>query len=408
MHVFETSRIGRVELKNRLLRSATFEGLGDAEGNPTTGYLELYRHLSHQGLGALITGFVSVSRDGRAMQPGQAGLETDAQVPAFRRVTEAVHRQGCPIFVQLAHAGRQTVPTATGGVVYAPSARKSPYFNSHPRALNEPQIEELINAFGAAARRAREAGFDGIQLHAAHGYLLHQFLDPTVNRRTDRYGLDPHRGIGTAFLGRVIERVRAVCGPDFPLLIKISAPDSCRQPAQQYGFVELIRYLEEQKLDALEISCGTMDRSLNIFRGASIPVEAILRFNPRYATRQPFKRFLWKWLVLPWMKRQFAPFTPMYNLASARLAKCHTTTPLISVGGFRNGGHLRTAIEEHGIDFVSLCRPILCEPDFALQVRRQPNYPSRCANCNRCAILCDSGHPTRCYGRTAEPNPPVL
>jgi hypothetical protein len=144
-----------------------------------------------------------------------------------------------------------------------------------------------------------------------------------------------------------------------------------------------------------------MDHALNIFRGETIPVEAILRFNPRYRTRNAWARFLWKTVVLPLMKRKFTPFAPMYNLPCARLAKQHTNIPIISVGGFRSGRHIRAAIEEQGIDFVSLCRPLLCEPDFVLKARQDENYESQCHNCNRCAIMCDSGLATRCYSRAS-------
>ena len=400
MQAFEPARIGSVTLRNRVLRSATFEGACDPEGRPTAAYLNLYRELAGQGVGALITGFAYTSTDGRAMQPGQAGLESDAKAAAFGPVTEAVHQQGCPIFVQLAHAGRQTSPTATGGTVYGPSARKSSYFNSRPCSLTTAHIERLAREFAAAARRAREAGFDGVQLHAAHGYLIHQFLSPAVNDRNDIYGLDPQRGLGTAFLEEVIARVRSTCGTDYPLLIKISAGDNYGHRPQEREFIELVRFLHGQRLEAIEISFGTMDHALNIFRGESIPVQAILRFNPRYRAQNPCVRLLWKAVVLPLMRRQFAPFAPMYNLPYARLAKRHTNIPIISVGGFRSGRRIRAAIEEQGIDFVSLCRPLLCEPDFVLKAQRDENYQSRCHNCNVCAIMCDSGLATRCYRRS--------
>jgi 2,4-dienoyl-CoA reductase-like NADH-dependent reductase (Old Yellow Enzyme family) len=400
MRVFEPAWIGPLKLENRLLRSATFEGLCDAQGTPAPGYGAFYRKLSRQGLGALITGFAYTSLDGRAVQPGQAGLETDAKVPAFRDATEAVHGNGGRIFLQLAHAGRQTVPAATGGVVYGASEKRSPYFGSRPRRLTESQIGLVIGGFAQAARRAREAGFDGVQLHAAHGYLVHQFLNPAINDRTDAYGIDPRRGIGTAFLEQVIARVRAACGADFPVLVKVSAADNYRHGCREREFIELIRFLDAQSVDGIEVSFGTMDHALNIFRGASIPVEAILDVNPRYRTRHAWQRRLWKWLILRWVGRSFAPFAPMYNLEHARRAKQHTRLPVICVGGFRNGREIRSAVEEHGIDFVSLCRPLLREPDFALKLQRDENYQSRCANCNECAVRCDSGVPTRCYQRT--------
>jgi 2,4-dienoyl-CoA reductase-like NADH-dependent reductase (Old Yellow Enzyme family) len=397
VHVFEPAWIGRVELSNRIVRSATFEGRCDAGGRPGPAYLGFYRKLSAQGLGALITGFAYVSPDGRAMQPGQAGMDSDDKVAAYRQVTRATHENGCRIFLQLAHAGRQTVSAATGGRIYAPSSIRSPYFNQRPCQLTEPEIKRIIDNFADAARRAGDAGFDGVQIHAAHGYLVHQFLHPACNDRNDIYGIDPASGIGTVFLHRIIERIRLICGTHYPLLIKVSSGDSSRRPMTQSQFIHLVRFLDQNRLDAIEVSYGTMDRALDIFRGESVPLEAILDFNPRYRAKGALKRLFWRTCLLPWLKRSSIPFTPMYNLAAARLAKEHTSIPIISVGGFRRGSHIRSAIEDQGIDFVSLCRPILCEPDFVKKLRRDEDYQSRCANCNRCAIMCDSGYPTHCY-----------
>ena len=399
MRVFETARIGGMELQNRLLRSATFEGMCDRDGVPGPEYLRFYRMLSEQVLGAVITGFASISRDGNGMQPGQACLDDNSKVPAFRKVTEAAHKNGGRIILQLAHAGRQTSPAATGGVVYGASAKRSPYFKVRPRVLTEAQIAVVIQCFANSARRAKDAGFDGIQLHAAHGYLIHQFLNPAINDRIDAYGLDPRRGIGTAFLQSVIERVRDECGPSFPLLVKVSGGDNYGHGMGEAEFVQLIQFLDGQQVDAIEVNFGTMDHALNIFRGKSIPVKAILRFNPRYATRNPLKQFLFRALALPWLQRQFTPFAPMYNLRYALLAKRHTAIPIISVGGFCGGREIHHAIEGAGIDFVGLSRAVLCEPDFALKVRAETDYESKCVHCNTCAVMCDSGSATRCCHR---------
>jgi 2,4-dienoyl-CoA reductase-like NADH-dependent reductase (Old Yellow Enzyme family) len=399
VRVFETARIGRAVLANRVLRSATFEGLCDDRGNPGPQYEQLYADLAAQQIGALITGFTYVRQDGKAMQPGQAGIESDTKVERFRRVTESVHARGCPIFLQLAHAGRQTNPMAAGGAIYSPSAKKSPYFRYRPRALASPHLEEIIRSFAEAARRAKAAGFDGVQLHAAHGYLVHQFLHPAVNHRTDAYGIDKSSGLGTRFMDRIIDGVRTTCGMDYPILVKVSAGDNYRDGLGEPQFIQLIRFLDAKRVEAIEVSFGTMDHAFNIFRGESIPLKAILDVNPRYATRSPLRRWAWHTLVLPVIKRRLQPFAPMYNLPAARLAKQHTRIPIISVGGFRSGADVHCAIEEHGIDFVSLCRPLVCEPDFVTRFRTNPQYRSRCSNCNQCAVMCDSGAATRCYGR---------
>ena len=397
MQLFEHAHIGTVTLPNRIIRSATFEGMCDAQGGPSERYLRHYSSLAAQNIGAIITGFAFVSRDGRAMQPGQAGMDSDDKIPRFAATTDSVHRLGGRIFLQIAHAGRQTLPAATGGIVYGPGMKKSGYFNVKPRRLTIDHAERIVDDFASAALRARDAGFDGVQLHAGHGYLIHQFLNPAVNDRDDLFGIDPRTGIGTEFLRQIIERIRSKCGRAFPLIVKISAGDEYRRGMTGASFINVIRFLDTQDIDAIEISWGTMDHALNIFRGTGIPVDAILSCNPRYRTRSLLKRSLWKALVLPIMRRSIVPFTAAYNLPFAEAARKHTQVPLICVGGFRSGRDAVDAIENKQIDFVALCRPFIREPSLVFKWQENIASRSACINCNRCAIMCDSGQSTRCY-----------
>lgn len=397
MRLFENASIGTLTLPNRIIRSATFEGRCDAQGSPSERYLRFYSSLAGQNIGAIITGFAFVSADGRAMQPGQAGIDSDGKIPRFAEVASAVRRQGGRIFLQIAHAGRQTIPSATGGTVYGPSAKKSGYFNARPQRLTIDHAERIIDDHASAARRCREAGFDGVQVHAAHGYLIHQFLNPAVNDRSDIFGIDPGTGIGTEFLRRVIERIRSRCGSSYPVIVKISAGDEYRRGINRSSFINLVRFLDTQAIDAIEISWGTMDHPLNIFRGTAIPVDAILEYNPRHRTRNPCRRMVWKTFILPVLQRTIAPFTPAYNLPSASLAKKHTGIPIICAGGFRSGREATDAVENNHADFVSLCRPFIREPSLVLKWQNTITSRSACINCNRCAIMCDSGQPTRCH-----------
>jgi 2,4-dienoyl-CoA reductase-like NADH-dependent reductase (Old Yellow Enzyme family) len=401
MQFFEPARIGSLTLPNRIIRSATFEGMCDAQGSPSALYLRHYASLAAQDIGAIITGFAFVSRDGRAMHPGQAGMDSDDKIPRFAPVTEIVHRKGGRIFLQLAHAGRQTLPTMAGGAVYGPSAKKSGYFNVKPRRLTLDHAERIINDFAVAALRSRDAGFDGVQLHAAHGYVIHQFLNPAVNDRDDFFGIDPQTGIGTEFLRRIIERIRLKCGRAFPLIVKISAGDEYRHGMRLPSFINVIRFLDTQDIDAIEISWGTMDQALNIFRGTSIPIDTILDYTPRYRTKNPLMRILWKTLLLPIMRRSIVPFTAAYNLPFAAAARKHTKVPLICVGGIRSRQDAADAVENKQIDFVGLCRPFIREPSLVLKWQENISGRSACIHCNRCAIMCDSGRPTRCYASCA-------
>jgi 2,4-dienoyl-CoA reductase-like NADH-dependent reductase (Old Yellow Enzyme family) len=397
MQLFENARIGSLTLPNRIIRSATFEGRGDDTGAPAEAYSRLYETLARHQIGAIIAGFAFISKDGKAMQPGQAGIDRDDKIHVFAEVTRRVHDAGGRIILQIAHTGRQTVSAATGGPVCSPGVASSPYFRSRPQRLTLDGISAIIDAFGHAARRAQKAGFDGVQIHAAHGYLIHQFINPAVNDRADVYGIDPAIGIGTEFPRRVIAKIRENCGLEYPLLVKISAGDEYRHGITRDRFRNIIRFLDTQPRAAIELSWGTMDHALNIFRGTDIPVDLLLDHNPRYRTNNPLARFAFKRLALPFLRATIKPFAPVYNLPFAVLAREATNIPIICVGGFRSYEEVNRAIQDNRIDFVSLCRPFIREPALVMRWQKDPNYRSSCTSCNRCAIMCDSGQPTHCY-----------
>jgi 2,4-dienoyl-CoA reductase-like NADH-dependent reductase (Old Yellow Enzyme family) len=397
MNMFEPAAIGGVVLKNRIIRSATYEGRCNEAGFPDRSYRDLYVELARHGVGAMITGFAFIAAAGRAMQPRQAGIEDESKLAGFREVTRAVHHYDSRIFMQLAHAGRQTSSLAAGGEVLGASRRRSRYFKARPRSLETEEVFHVVEQFAAAAARAQRAGFDGVQLHAAHGYLIHQFLSPAVNNRGDMFGIDPRWQLGTRFLELIIERTRQRCGSRFPILVKISGQDDVHNGISEARLAGLIRFLDSKAIDAIEISCGTMDRALNIFRGKSFPLEAILRCNPRYRREPGIRRFIWRTFAAPLVLAGTRPFTPTYNLRFAALARRHTAIPIISVGGFRTGREIESALETGKTDFVGLCRPLLCEPDFVERLEEGSASVSRCISCNLCAVLCDTRNPTRCH-----------
>ena len=396
MEIFEKAYIGSCELSNRIIRSATFEGMANKEGIPTEDYVSLYKKLSQNNIGAIITGFVFISKEGKAMQPGQAGINSVDYIPVYKRITDEVHRNNGKIFLQLAHTGRQTRKKDTGEEVVGVSGKKSIYFKSKTRVLSTKEIYQIIEKFGDSANYARQAGFDGIQIHAAHGYLIHQFMLPHLNMRKDIFGIEKGKKIGTKFLDLVINNIRQKCGEEFPILVKVSGSDDFRRKFTKAQFTNLIKFLDSKTVDAIEVSYGTMDYAMNIFRG-DVPVDLILAKNDIYRTDNKFRKKFLKTLYFPIVKTKFFGFSPMYNLNFARLAKRNTNIPIITVGGFREKKEIEYAIQKENIDFVSLCRAIICEPDFVNKLMANNNYRSKCVNCNYCAIMCDTENVTKCY-----------
>ncbi|MBE9512012.1 MAG: NADH:flavin oxidoreductase, partial [Bacteroidetes bacterium] len=274
--------------------------------------------------------------------------------------------------------------------------KRSFYFKDKPRKLNRTEIVDIINRFGNSALYSKNAGFDGVQLHAAHGYLIHQFLLSNINNRKDEYGINPETGIGTKFLEEIIYNVRDKCGLNFPVLVKISGGVDYKNSFSEKQFIHLIRFFEQLKVDGIEISYGTMDYALNIFRG-DLPLDLILTQNPIYKTKNKLKKRFWKIFVLPVIKAKLKPFSLMYNLDYAAIAKQVTDIPVISVGGFRSYEEIDYAIRNRKTDFVSLCRPLICEPDFVRKIKEDHCYLSQCTTCNYCAIMCDTKNYTKCY-----------
>ncbi|MBU4251795.1 MAG: NADH:flavin oxidoreductase [Candidatus Omnitrophica bacterium] len=395
--LFQSEKVGNLTLINRIVRSATYEGMCDAHGFPTDEYLEMYTALARNEIGAIITGFVYISPCGRAMHPRQGGIDEDAKIPVYKRMTDRVHSNGGKIIMQIAHCGRQTISKATGEQVKGVSTRRSFYFDSTPRQLTAEEALSLAQRFADAVLRCKRAGFDGVQLHAAHGYLVHQFILPSINNRKDILGIDKERGIGTYFLEVVIDKIREQCGIEFPLLVKISSGDDYGNNFTQEQFVQLIRFLDKKKVEAIEISYGTMDHALSIFRGRTVPLDIILKYTPKYKTGGAIGRFFRKWFLYPFVKPSLKMFTPTYNLSFAKIAKQHTKIPIICVGGFRTKQEMTDAIERNETDFVSLCRPFICEPDFVSKLTANQEYASKCTDCNICAVMCDSANSTRCY-----------
>lgn len=379
-------------LPNRFVRSATYEGWGDTQGFPQPELANVYLPLAHGGVGTIITGFTFITQQGRAMQPGQCGIDGDEKIARWANIVARVRAGGATskLIMQIAHVGRQTLRSVTGLPVVGASTRKCSYFHQPVHTLYATEIREIIRAFAQAAYRAKQAGFDGVQVHAAHGYLLHQFLSPWTNRRKDKWA-EP-----TLLLQEVIVAIRQQCGDDFPVLVKLSAGEDTNPGIEMDDVLRTVNCLERLDIDAVEVSYGTMEYALNVIRG-EIPLEVAMKVNPLYNRYPEFVRYLWKVCCFPAYHARLLAFAVAYNVPAALHIKQHTSIPVIPVGGIRTLASMQACVGALGLDAVALCRPLIRQPDLPAQIATGNFTCSSCNNCNLCTINCDSRQPLRCY-----------
>jgi len=393
--LFTPLKLRNITLKNRVIRSATYEGLGDPNGFPSAELTTMYCDLAKGGAGAIITGFIFISQASRAMQPGQCGIDDDHKIDAWKAIVERVKNESrdTSLFMQLAHAGRQTRREATGLPVVGVSSKKCTYFRQPVTVLSNNEIEAIIQEFAQAARRAKAAGFDGVQLHAAHGYLIHQFLSPWTNSRRDPWEAP------CLFLEKTIRAIKTSCGSEYPLLIKLSAADDNSPGVRIQDTMGTVRCLESLQVDAVEVSYGTMEWALNIIRGAC-PVDLVLATNPLFTDIPVMFRKIWKrFREKPYISR-LIPFENNYNVDAASKIKKTTALPVIAVGGIRDESSMIDCLTTQGLDGISLCRPLICEPDWPKKIQSGHSTTSQCTQCNLCTIYCDSPSPLQCYRKT--------
>lgn len=390
--IFDTAAISGMQLQNRLIRSATHESMAEINGAPSAAHEKLYTDLARGGAGAVITGYAGVQQDGRTSYPGMLMMHDDALIPAYRQLTDAVHQYGTPIILQLAHCGRQTRSAVTGMKTVAPSALKDLIFNEdRPHEPGEQEIESIISNFAAAAARAVKAGFDGVQIHMAHGYLLAEFLSGYTNRRRDRWG--GSTGNKFRIVSEIFRRIREEQG-NFPVLAKINGFDHRRGGMRAGEAVSIARLLEASGCSAIEVSSGTIEEGLSIMRGPRFPAEALLSCHFRFKSiPEPLKK-----AVEPLLRLAMPSPKPHrnYNLEAAKAIKEAVSIPVIAVGGIHTLEEISAALESGAADYVSMSRPFIIERDIVRKMREGRQTASRCIMCNYCAIMIEEG-PLRCW-----------
>jgi 2,4-dienoyl-CoA reductase-like NADH-dependent reductase (Old Yellow Enzyme family) len=342
--LFLPGQIGALRLPNRLIRSATAERLADNDGLPGPALPSLYSRLVRGGVGLIVTGHAYIDRAGRCHHEMTAA-DRDEAVPALARLAETVHADRGRIALQINHGGRGCDPTATP-VRSAPSPTPREVAEGC-RELAGEEILGLVARFAAAGERARAAGFDAVQVHGAHGYLVSQLLSPLTNRRTDEWGGSPDRR--ARFLLEVGRALRARLGPDYPILVKLGVRDYEPGGLSLEEGLGVVTRLADAGFDGVEISHGIG--------------------GPPRPRRRP---------GLSAAERE-APFLDL-----ARRARQVTHLPLILVNGLRSREAMAEVIEGGAADFVALCRPLICEPDLPARIRDGETARARCRTCDNC------------------------
>lgn len=345
--VFAQGRINTMTMANRFIRSATWTGMADDRGEVTPELFDLMAGLAGGGVGLIITGHAYVHPHGRH-SPHQLGIDRDELLGGLTKMADTVHSKGGRIAVQLGYGGAYLS-------------------RSRIRSLSEDRINTIIDAYAAAARRAVKAGFDGVQVLAAHGFLLSQFLCPRYNDRIDQYGGDIDNR--ARLLLQVTRAIRQTVGDQYPLFVKLNCEDFVENGMSLEDSLQVAGMLEAGGIDAIELSGGLLNNP------------NLLRNDINCVADEAYFR------------------------GAAKRFKERISVPLILVGGIRSLGVAEQLVEEGAADFIGMCRPFIREPQLVNRWRSGDTAKARCISCNNCVEIVKAG---KCIACIPVEKPPEL
>ena len=345
--LFESSLINGMDLPNRFVRSATWEGMAAEDGSVTPKLIETMVALAKGGVGLIISGHSYVRPEGQG-GPWQLGIYKDELIHGLRKMTTAVHACGGKIVMQLAHAGYFASGQLTGQPLLVVSDFDGMTTESPRKEITAQDIREIISAFANAAQRAKSAGFDGVQIHSAHGYLLSQFLSPSFNKRRDEYGGSIHNRARIHL--EVCHAVREAVGKDYPVLIKMNCRDFVENGLDLEESLQVARLLADAGFDAIELSGGTFNS------GRLSPCRSKIDSQDREA----------------------------YFREEASVFKREVDIPLILVGGMRSIEVAEQLMEDKVADYISMSRPLIREPGLINRWKAEDLRKAQCKSDNLC------------------------
>lgn len=346
--LFQPITIGSMTIKNRFVRSATQDYIGNPDGSISEAELALYEQLASNEVGLIITAHSYVQHPLGYASVRQNAIYSDAFIPGYQRLVDTVHKHGAKLVLQISHAGRQMAPDRKDLTPIAPSAVPDTSIGVTPRAMTQDEIHGLIEDFVEAMLRVKKTGCDGVQLHIAHGYCLSNFISPYTNRRTDEWGGSVENR--TRIIREIMVRGRQAVGPEYPIWVKLNSTDGKTGP--EYLALEDVLYtakmLEAAGVTAIEISGGIRE-----FKNTMSAV----------GIKQPEQE--------------------AYFASAAKAVKAAVQVPVILVGGLRSLAVMQSVLSDGVADMVAMSRPFVKEPDLVVKLKNGQDKV-QCFSCNAC------------------------
>ena len=372
--IFTPYKLGPIELRNRTIRSAAFEGMGRNNG-PTEELFNYHRAVAKGGIGMTTVAYAAVCRSGISFD-SQLWMREEI-VPELKRLTDAVHAEGAKASIQLGHCGNMTHRRTCGQMPIGASSGFNLYSPTFHRKMNQKDIDEVVKAYGDAVRLAMKAGFDAVEIHAGHGYLISQFLSPYTNHRHDRYGgsLDNRMN----FMRECIREVLKAADGKIAVTAKLNTRDGFRGGQEVDELIEVAKELRRLGVDAITLSGGFVSRAPQYVMRGEFPTKAIAHYLPASQWWLKICLYIGSWAVCPTVT-----FKHLFFMEDALKFKAAMPDyPFIYVGGVTTGEDARKVLE-NGFPLFQMGRAVLEDTDFVNKLKADENHCSGCEHSNFC------------------------
>ena len=372
--LFSPYKLGPIELRNRTVRSAAFENMGKDNG-PTAQLQQYHVDVARGGIGMTTVAYAAVNQSGLSFN-GQLWMRPEI-VDALKGLTDEVHSHGAKASIQLGHCGNMTHRGTCGQTPVGASTGFNLYSPTFVRGLKKEEIAQLVKDFGKAVQLSKAAGFDCVEIHAGHGYLISQFLSPYTNKRKDEYGGSLENRM--RFMDEVITEVKRAAAGEIAVVVKMNMYDGFKSGMHYDETIQVAKRLEEHEVDALVLSAGFVSKAPMVVMHGAMPLKALRYYmNP------------WKYW---WLKMGIAlggrlliptvPYRDTYFLEDAKRFRAELKLPLIYVGGICSKADADRVLEA-GFDLIQMARVLVNDTDFVNKMAQEENYCSPCGHSNYC------------------------